>query len=281
MAQYSNAQLLVNVFAQYPRLNQTYKYERTAGEKGLSVPCAPTDDKANYELNVRMTKDQAKELYSAMKVHFNEMKKDDWAAMAPATEKVIDEVRRKGVFEIDDDGMYVAKTKLAGHYEKSGLKEVTNPPLQFDSLNNVLPRDFMLTSGSEINVGVQLYAYSMGKDNASVALRIKEVMVLKLVPMKERTRQSSFAAVEGGFQSVDGFATGFPEAKAAVEVAVPDATKSDASVASNDDFDDGPAPALVAVPNAPKPKPKSEAKIVVDNEIDAALKGIEFDEFDG
>ena len=272
MARYKDAELLMGVIAQYPRLNQTYKYDEAVGENGRSVPCAPTDEGAKYELDIRMTKAQAVTLYNKMKAFYNERKKDRWKDFPPSVDKVINGKEIKGVFEVDIDGFYVASTNLKGSYTKDGVTSLVTPPAQYDSENTLLPRDFMLTSGSEINVGLQFYAYSTGTHHG-VTLRLRELQVVKLEPMKPREETvmpSSFAKVEGGFKSEDGFATSFNQVD---------------KPANDDGFDEddgGAAPALAVVPDAPKPKPQPEAKAepkkVETNDIDNELANLEFDD---
>lgn len=273
MARYKDAELVMSVIAQYPRLNQTYKYDRAAGERGMSVPCNPADDGAKYELNIRMTKEQAVTLYKKMKAFYNERKQEDWKAFPPHVDKVTDDGHEiKGVFEIDGDGFYVASTNRKGSYNKDGVTQLVTPPAQYDSQNTLLPRDFMLTSGSEINVGLQFYAYHTGTHHG-VTLRLMELQVVKLEPMKPREETamaSSFGKVDGGFKSEDGFATSF------------DKVDKPANDDGFDEDDDGAAPALAVVPDAPKPKPQPEAKAepkkVETNDIDEALDNLEFDD---
>lgn len=262
----------MGVIAQYPRLNQTYLYDEAVGENGRSVPCAPTDEGAKYELDIRMTKEQAVTLYKKMKAFYNERKKDRWKDFPPALDTINDEGEKlKGVFTIED-GFYQVSTNRRGSYTKDGVTQLVTPPAQYDSENTLLPRDFMLTTGSKINVGLQFYAYSTGMYRG-VSLRIMELQVVKLEPMKPReetTMPSSFDKVDGGFKSEDGFATSF------------DKVDKPANDDGFDEDDGGAAPALAVVPDAPKPKPQPEAKAepkkVETNDIDDALENLEFDD---
>jgi hypothetical protein len=73
--------------------------------------------------------------------------------------------------------------------------QVTDKPAQYDSQGNTLAEDFQLTTGSTVNVAVQLIPYDFG-GKQSVSLRLKAVQVIKYVPME---RSNPFGAVEGGF----------------------------------------------------------------------------------
>jgi len=240
--------ILNDVEALYPRINQPYRYDNTMGANGLTVPCDASADNAAYEMSVRMTKEKAVPLYKAMKEAYESKKVANWPAMP----------KSEDVFEVDLDGMYIAKTKLKAKYND----QPTNPPEQFDARNARLAKDFMLTSGSTVNCMITLVPYSMA--NNGVSLRLRQVQVTKLAVMKER---SAFDVVEGGYVQSEGFATGFA---------------SVADTAEEGDDDDGTAPAVAAVPDAPKPKPQPEAKAepkkVETNDIDDALENLEFDD---
>lgn len=59
--------LAKNVTLQYPKLNQTYRFN-TAQKK--SEPCAPTASGAAWSVAFDMTKEQAKPLYEEMRAHY-------------------------------------------------------------------------------------------------------------------------------------------------------------------------------------------------------------------
>jgi len=241
--------IIEDVEALYPRINQPYRFDKTKGEKGLTVECDALADQAAYEMSVRMTKEKAVPLYKAMKEAYESKKVANWPAMP----------KSEDVFEVDPDGMYIAKTKLKAAYNN----KVTEPPEQFDARNARLAKDFMLTSGSTVNCMLALIPYSMAEHG--VSLRLRQVQVTKLAEMKQR---SAFNVVDGGYSQSEGFATGF--------TAVADT--------AGQDFDNGPA--IAVVPDAPKPQPtpvaaaaKPEAKEVKDfNDIDDALDNLDFDD---
>ena len=97
-----NRYYLKGVEALYPRINQPYRFDREKGKKGLTVPCNASDDQAAYEMSVRMSKEKAVPLYKAMKEEYARRGMAGWPAMPKYSE----------VFEIDSDGMFIAKTKL-------------------------------------------------------------------------------------------------------------------------------------------------------------------------
>lgn len=63
--------LAKNVTFQYPKLNQTYRFN-TAQQK--SEPCAPTASNAAWSVAFEMTKEQAKPLYEQLKAHYDACK---------------------------------------------------------------------------------------------------------------------------------------------------------------------------------------------------------------
>ena len=80
MANKPTTHLIKNVQALYPKINQTYKYDSKAGEKGKTVPCPPSDEGAKYETSFKMTKPQAQDLYAVMEAAYAEAasKQSDW-----------------------------------------------------------------------------------------------------------------------------------------------------------------------------------------------------------
>ena len=67
--------LINNVEILYPRINQCYRFDNSENK---SVPCDPFEDGAKYETKFRMTKEQAKELYSSMAKAYAERKEKSW-----------------------------------------------------------------------------------------------------------------------------------------------------------------------------------------------------------
>ena len=69
--------IVTGATALYPRLNQTYKFVKN-GDKQERIACSPTDDGAEYTLNLALTKEQAVPLYNAMKKAYADGKQDKW-----------------------------------------------------------------------------------------------------------------------------------------------------------------------------------------------------------
>ena len=164
-----------NVEALWPRINTTYKFDN---KQKRSVPCDVFDDGAKYELSFRMTSAQAKKLYAEMKKAYVEKAADDWPE------------KFSNPFKKDDSGMYIHKSTLKGSYGK----DATRKPAQYDAANTKLTDDFLLTTGSEINVAGVFVPYHNTGMGTGVSLRLGAVQVIKYVPIQAN---SPFEATEG------------------------------------------------------------------------------------
>lgn len=166
--------MIRNVEALYPRLDQPYHFSSTGGKngKGGTVPCAATDQGAEYSMSFKLDKAQAKELLAAMTSAYEDDREDSWPGMSMP-------------FKKPEDGGIVGKAKIAASYK--------SPPKLFDAATKPLPEDFQLTTGSIVNIFVELIPYSGGM-GSSVSLRLRQVQVIKL---KERTDTSVFGPQEG------------------------------------------------------------------------------------
>jgi hypothetical protein len=60
--------LAKNVTIQYPKLNQTYRFNT---QKQASEPCAPSASNAAWSVAFEMPRDQAKPLFDEMKAHYD------------------------------------------------------------------------------------------------------------------------------------------------------------------------------------------------------------------
>ena len=169
--------IIPNVEILYPRINQPYRFDSSAGERGKSVPCGAFDDGAKYEVKFRMTGEQAKTLYGQMATAYQGAKEKGWPDKLP------------NPFEKEEEGTFVGKAVLKAAYGK----DATEPPKQFDAKSKELPEDFKLTTGSIGNVAVTFYPYKM-KEETGVSIRLRAVQVIKYVPMEAA---SPFAAVDG------------------------------------------------------------------------------------
>ena len=172
----NNQYVIKNVEALYPRINKTYRFD--SGEN-RSVPCEPLEDGARYEIKFRMSKEAAKALYVEMAQAYAGKKEASWPD------------KFDNPFTKEEDGTYVFKAGLKGAYGK----DLTFKPIQYDAKGAKLPEDFLLTTGSTVNVAVTFTPYNMRE--AGVSLRLRAVQVIKYVPM---AAVSPFDAVEGGFE---------------------------------------------------------------------------------
>ena len=210
--------LIETVEAMYPRIDKTYHFDQSENK---SVPCPPTADGAVYEMSFRMTKEQAKELFTVMSTAYQEKRQDKWP------EKI------SNPFKKDDDGMYVGKAKLKGAYGDDKTKK----PMQCDAKANELPEDFKLTTGSTVNVAVVLSPYSEAM-GSGVSLRLKAVQVVKLA--EARGAANPFGVVDG-YDSKEGnpfTAVAEPEPKVVKKKSTPDPQDKQDLGSIVDDWDD-------------------------------------------
>tara|TARA_R110002074_G_scaffold34175_1_gene94334 strand:- start:443 stop:1018 length:576 start_codon:yes stop_codon:yes gene_type:complete len=181
-----------------------------------------------------MTKDQAKALFMEMVKAYEAKKEKGWPDKFDMP------------FKKEEDGTYTHKASLKGAYGK----DATFKPVQYDAKSVKLPDDFMLTTGSTVNVAVTFTPYNMRE--AGVSLRLRAVQVIKYVPMEAA---SPFGAVEGGFQ--------FSAEENPFEIAEAPA-KAPAEAVTDELFgDDEPAkveePKKVVKKKAPAPKASDDA----------------------
>ena len=172
---------IMGVEARYPRLNRPYRFD----EKEMkSVPCGPFDDGAEYSMSFLMTKEQATELH---KVAMNA-----WAnASAGDTKRKWPEKPSLLPYKTDEmTGAIVGKTKLKAAYNQ----EPTRSPIQYDAKNNKLPDDFLLTTGSKVNLAVVIVPFNTGAVNG-ISLRLKAVQILELAEPMEGS--NPFQPTEG------------------------------------------------------------------------------------
>ena len=228
----NNQYLINNVEALWPRINKTYKFDNA---ENRTVPCDAFDEGAKYETRFRMTKDQAKALFVEMVTAYESKKEKGWPDKFDMP------------FKKEEDGSYSHKASLKGAYGK----DATFKPVQYDSKGVKLPDDFMLTTGSTVNVAVTFTPYNMRE--AGVSLRLRAVQVIKYVPMEAA---SPFGAVEGGFQ--------FSAEDSPFEVVSPTAPAAPAEVVTDELFgDDEPTkveePKKVVKKKAPAPKASDDA----------------------
>ena len=173
--------MLNNVEALYPRLDQPYKFQQGGGKngQGATIPCEATAKGAEYTTKFKMAKAQAKELFKAMVAAYSEAKQDSWDDLEMPFEK--------------EDGFFIGKAKIAAAYDTS----VVEPPRHYDADNQRLDAGFQLTTGSTVNLYLQLYVYN-GNMGQGVSLRLRGVQVIKF---KEFVSASPFDTQEGFTQA--------------------------------------------------------------------------------
>ena len=168
--------IVEGVEALWPKINRPYRFDN---KEKRSVPCDATDDQAKYEIDFRMNKGQARDLWKAMSGAYTNQKQESWP------EKI------KNPFKKDEEsGTFTFKSKLAAAYNG----EATPAPAQYDAKNKQLDESFELTTGSTVNVAVVFVPYSIDKERTGVSLRLKGVQVTNYVPRKSI---SPFKAVDG------------------------------------------------------------------------------------
>ena len=174
--------MLNNVEALYPKLDQPYHFDRQGGKnkQGASVPCAATAQGATYQVNFKMTADQAKAIFKSMAEAYEEDKEESWPALTMPFTKT-------------EDKMFVGKAKLPASFDG----RPTTPPKHYDASNNPLDSAFQLSSGSTINLFLELVSYNGSMGNG-VSLRLRAVQVIKY---KEYTAASPFDTQEGFTQN--------------------------------------------------------------------------------
>ena len=172
----SEIYLIKNVEALWPKINTTYHFDNKVNK---SMPCGALEDGAEYSIQFKMSESVAKDLFLAMSKSYQANRKEKWSAKLD-----------KSVLVKDDDGMYTYKANLKGAYNNV----VSKKPIQYDAKGTKLPDDFLLTTGSTVNIAVTFNPYDFG-GKQSVNLRLRAVQVVKYVPLEDRNP----------FDTVDGF----------------------------------------------------------------------------
>jgi len=173
-----------NVEALWPRINTTYKYD---SQENKSVRCDPKDPAAAYEMSFRMTAADAKALWGKMVEAYNERKQPGWPDEPNNPLKA-------------DEGCYIAKARLKGNYNG----ELTKGVAQYDAQGNKLGDDFLLTTGSKVNVAITFVPYNMRE--AGVSLRLRAVQVVEYKEMED----NPFGEVKGFTQKKEDDPFGLP-----------------------------------------------------------------------
>ena len=194
-----------NVEAMYPRLDKPYKFSNAQNK---TVPCDTFDSGAAYETSFNMTKEQAADLYKNMVTAWDEGRQSSWP------EKI------KMPFKELDGGRWRGKAKIKAAYGQN----IVRPPTHYDAKGVKLDDDFQLTSGSTVNINVELVPYSTSSQ-FGISLRVRAVQVVVLAEMPEA---NPFGEVDGySAKTEDDNPFGESEVVAEVEdVPTPKTTKS-------------------------------------------------------
>ena len=187
-----------NVTALWPRINRPYKFDSV---EQRSAPCDAVDPMGAYEMSFEMSRDAAKDLWAEMLKAYASKKQAGWPDKPVSP------------FKTSDDGTVIGKVKLKSSYNG----ELTKAPLQVDAANKKLPDDFLLTTGSTVNLAVTFVPYNMRE--AGVSMRPRAVQVLEYKPMEE---QNPFEVTTGYAAPAQDDPFGSPPVKAAKYKASPD-----------------------------------------------------------
>lgn len=172
--------IITNAIARYPRLNATYKFD---SNEMKSVKCDPMDDGAAYETQFIMGDEEAKQLHQLCMEAWKNARTMDTKKKWPEKPNLLP-------YKKDEEtGEIIGKAKLKGAYGS----DKTQPPKQVDAKRNALPSDFMLTTGSRINIAVTVVPYNTGSVNG-VTLRLRSVQVIELA---ESEASDPFSEVDG------------------------------------------------------------------------------------
>jgi|TARA_R110000764_G_scaffold28120_3_gene66188 hypothetical protein len=172
--------IIENVEALWPKLNQTYAFDKKANKH---MPCGPRDTNAAFSVDFRADSATAKALFAQMSAAYNANKEKSWPQELTLEASPLVK---------DDDGTFKGTSNIKGAY--SG--RITEKPVELDSQGNTLPEDFELTTGSTVNIAVTFVPYHMTKDNWGVSLRLQAVQVIKYVT---RPVRNPFGNVAGGY----------------------------------------------------------------------------------
>ena len=172
--------IIENVEALWPKLNQTYAFDKKANKH---MPCGPRDTNAAFSVDFRADSATAKALFAQMSAAYNANKEKSWPQELTLEASPLVK---------DDDGTFKGTSNIKGAYNG----KITLKPVELDSQGNTLPEDFELTTGSTVNIAVTFVPYHMTKDNWGVSLRLQAVQVIKYVT---RPVRNPFGNVAGGY----------------------------------------------------------------------------------
>lgn len=167
-----NNKLMVRGIAAYPKTNKPVKYDQVAKRSVY-------DADGSYELTIIISTDQAAKLDARLRQF--------------AAEKGLKKIKNMPLSEqIDaegnETGKWVLKAKQYGKNKDGSVKRI----LHVDGATRPLGKDFVLTSGSEINLDAYLTTYE--QLGGGVRVNINAIQVIKYVEYE----------ATGGFQPEEG-----------------------------------------------------------------------------
>ena len=233
--------LIKGVEALYPKIDRPYQW---SDKENRSVPCAATDNGAEYIVNLKVPYDKALPLRKAMASAYEEKTE----AKGP---KFKDNFKIVEGSIADKDAVFEIKARIKAAYNGQATKR----PRQFDAQQNLLPDDFQLTTGSIINVAVTFAPYAGALGNGT-SLRLNAVQVIQLAA----------ASVTSPFEKEEGFT--MSEANPFVETAEPveNVEFSEEAEDSAEDWEEPEEPKKVAKKEKVAPEVKDG-----DDDLDAII----------
>lgn len=163
-----------NAVAKYPRLDQPYAFDRSQGPRGRTVPCKWTASGAAYTTSFVVSEEQAKS------IHMDMVKA--WKNAPNRTKDWPERMATKNIQKTDEGAEFKAQKKA----QYQGVQ--SERPAQFNAKNEMLEDGFQITSGSKINLLVNLYPwYNVEDKKGGVSLQIKGVQLIEFAPPKNKS----------------------------------------------------------------------------------------------
>tara|TARA_R110000824_G_scaffold354414_1_gene541528 strand:- start:572 stop:1312 length:741 start_codon:yes stop_codon:yes gene_type:complete len=233
--------LIKGVEALYPKIDRPYQW---SDKENRSVPCAATDNGAEYIVNLKVPYDKALDLRKAMATAYQEKKEDSWPEFKDNF-KLLEGSKK------DKDAVFEVKARLKAAYNG----EATKPVRQFDAQQNLLPDNFQLTTGSTVNVAVTFTPYA-GKLGNGTSLRLYGVQVIQLAASN----------ITSPFEKEEGFT--FADANPFVEVEEKEVADKVSPVETSEGDGEWGEP---EEPKKVAKKEKSPPKVKDDDDLDAII----------
>lgn len=234
--------IVKGVEALYPKIDRPYQW---SDKENRSVPCTPTDNGAEYIVNLKVPYKKALPLRKAMAQAYQEKKEEKWPKFQDNFKVLEGSVEEK-------DAVFEVKARIKAAY--NGV--ATKPPRQFDADQNLLANDFQLTTGSTINVMVTFAPYA-GKLGNGTSLRLNAVQVINLAA----------ASVTSPFEKEEGYVHegASPFTKAEGQEDSP-AMEEDSGDSDEGEWEEPEEPKKVVAKKKPSPKVKDD-----DDDLDAII----------